>query len=115
MGSISKMIRNIMLPFLVLLICNENIRANGGNIGRIEKEININLIICNETEAKKPKRCINIGRIENFGTDAHLRLKKFLETFLVKSFTGSAFYATLFWIWFGILIGQLTRDTFAML
>merc|ERR1711892_698358 len=39
--------------------------------------------------------------------------KSGLYQFLEKSWTGTSFYSTLFWIVFGILIGQVARDLFA--
>merc|ERR1711892_954705 len=41
--------------------------------------------------------------------------KSGLYQFFEKSWTGSSFYSTLFWIVFGILIGRVARDLFAYL
>merc|ERR1711892_256220 len=41
--------------------------------------------------------------------------KSGLYQFLEKSWTGPSFYCTLFWIVFGMLIGQVARDLFAYL
>merc|ERR1711872_1213445 len=38
-----------------------------------------------------------------------------ISGFLARSLTGEAFYSTLFWIVFGVLIGQLARDISAFL
>merc|ERR1712142_481526 len=38
-----------------------------------------------------------------------------ISGFLARSLTGEAFYSTLFWIVFGVLIGQLARDVSAYL
>merc|ERR1719483_1043518 len=52
---------------------------------------------------------------KNSQEDYSSGFKSGLNQFLEKSWTGPSFYSTLFWIVFGILIGQVARDLFAYL
>merc|ERR1719427_2359441 len=109
------MIRNIFIIFVVISI--KIVKNEGINVGSMEQaRMAENLIFCNDTEPEKPKLCINIGRVVDFGKDVNHSnnlnqdFGEFLGDFFSRSLTASSLYGTLFWIMLGIIIGQLAGD-----
>merc|ERR1711872_905204 len=122
-----------IVTFIIVFVIN--IRSVNGKVHVVTSQDKLAVKVGHDIFAKMGKHGIELEKIEDNSDETLTEMLRDtpeddepvnkhehedtkavgISGFLARSLTGEAFYSTLFWIVFGVLIGQLARDVPAYL